>query len=83
MSRTVFAGATYTADRPRTATSTPPGSDGHAGRVLNRHRPRGLAARPDRARADGAPTQRRGMPNLNLTEAQIDSLVAYLSDPLE
>ena len=47
-------------------------------RGAQRRRPRGLAARPARRRSRWPRTRRAGMPNLNLTEEQIDALVAYL-----
>ena len=48
------------------------------GRSPQPRRPRGLAAGPARREADVPATGSRGMPNLNLTEEQIDALVAYL-----
>ena len=48
------------------------------GEHAQRRRPRGLAAGPARRRSRCAPDGSRGMPNLNLTEEQIDALVAYL-----
>ncbi len=77
MSRTTFAGATYNLITPN-CTATPPGPTGTPKQCLNRDDLEAWLRDPNRlvpmAASDG-----RGMPNLHLTEAEIDSLVAYLS----
>jgi cytochrome c oxidase subunit 2 len=77
MSRTTFAGATYpliteNCDVP------PPGPTGTPVECLNRQDLEAWLRDPN-ALVPMAADQQRGMPNLNLTEAEIDSLVAYLS----
>ena len=77
MTRTTFAGATYdlitgNCDVP------PPGPTGTPKECLNRSDLEAWLRDPN-ALVPMAADQQRGMPNLNLTEAEIDSLVAYLS----
>jgi cytochrome c oxidase subunit II len=77
MSRTVFAGATYpliTSD----CDVPPPGPTGTPKECLNRSNLESWLRDPN-ALVPMAADQQRGMPNLNLTEAEIDNLVAYLS----
>jgi cytochrome c oxidase subunit 2 len=77
MSRTTFAGAAYeliTSD----CDVPPPGPTGTPPECLNRNDLEAWLRDPN-ALVPMAASEGRGMPNLNLTEAEIDSLVAYLS----
>ncbi|HTN80205.1 MAG TPA: cytochrome c oxidase subunit II [Acidimicrobiales bacterium] len=77
MSRTTFAGATYnliTSD----CSVPPPGPTGTPKECLNRGDLEAWLRDPN-ALVPMAADQQRGMPNLHLTEAEIDNLVAYLS----
>ena len=90
MSRTTFAGAKFDL-RKDTEDCTTLGRrlgrhrGGRWPQCLDRGRPRGLAPQPAGREGDGARTASpgrtgtRGMPNLQLTEDQIDQLVAYLT----
>ena len=63
---------------PPTATSPPPGPTGTPVECLNRSNLEAWLRDPE-ALVPMAPDEGRGMPNLGLTEAEIDSLVDYLS----
>jgi cytochrome c oxidase subunit II len=67
MSRGVFAGGTYNLH-----------ADGDPTKPLNRPDLEAWLRNPS-SRKPMAPNERRGMPNLGLTETQIDDLIAYLS----
>ncbi len=77
MSRTTFAGATYELITPDCDVA-PPGPTGTPPECLNRNDLEAWLRDPN-ALVPMAADQQRGMPNLNLTEAEIDSLVTYLS----
>jgi cytochrome c1 len=77
MSRTTFAGATYPLITENCDVA-PPGPTGTPVECLNRQDLEAWLRDPN-ALVPMAADQQRGMPNLNLTEAEIDSLVAYLS----